>query len=331
MFVTFFDTCMVSLTAIFVWRVSPWIVVFPWLTIASLDGTYLTSALNKVPDGAWFTLMLACILAMLLILWRFGKEQQWAAEAEDRHPTSHFITLRGDGQVQLNQKFGGGVMTPIRGFGIFFDKAGETTPIVFSQFAIKLVAMPEVSVFFHLRPLETPSVAPEDRYTVSRLGIPHTYRVVCRHGFNDEVVTPDLASVIYDQVRSAITLRKKKGEKSEELEPKGEPNSQQSHVVEITDPTEDLDNINSVKKEMSSSAEEKTSKELELNMLEQAYEHQVLYIIGKEQMKVKPKNGLVRALFLHLFLWIRDNTRTKIANLRVPMDRIIEVGFVKVV
>ncbi|KAI9653659.1 MAG: hypothetical protein M1821_007006 [Bathelium mastoideum] len=333
MFVTFFDTCMVSLTAIFVWRVSPWLVFLPWLTIASLDGTYLSSALNKVPDGAWFTLTLAFILAMLLILWRFGKEQQWAAEAEDRFPTSHFVKLRGDGQVQLVQKFGGRVMSPIQGFGIFFDKAGETTPIVFSQFAIKLVAMPEVSVFFHLRPLETPSVAPEDRYTVSRLGIPHTYRVVCRHGFNDEVITPDLASVIYEQLRMAVITREKDYDPRTQVEFKSETAPASSDVAEVVSPMAQLDTIETARKEKetSSSTEAKTAKSLELNMLEQAYEHQVLYIIGKEQMKVKPKTGLIRAAFLHLFLFIRENTRTKIANLRVPMDRIIEVGFVKMV
>ncbi|KAF2234202.1 potassium transporter [Viridothelium virens] len=329
MFVTFFDTCMVSLTAIFVWRISPWIVFFVWLVIASLDGTYLSSALTKVPDGAWFTLTLAFILAMLLILWRFGKEQQWAAEAEDRHPTSHFVTPRGDGQVQLVQKYGGRVMSPIQGFGIFFDKAGETTPIVFSQFAMKLVAMPEVSVFFHLRPLETPSVAPEDRYTVSRLSIPNTYRVVCRHGFNDEVITPDLASVIYEQVRIAIVTRKSKRDQRSQHESGPEPVLPGSHGVVVVNSTEEPDSINLTKKEVSSSTEEKTARDLELNMVEQAYEHQVLYIIGKEQMKVKPKTGLFRALLLHLFLWLRENTRTKIANLRVPMDRVIEVGFVK--
>jgi KUP system potassium uptake protein len=32
---------------------------------------------------------------------------------------------------------------------------------------------------------------------------------------------------------------------------------------------------------------------------------------------------------LNMFLWMRENTRTKIANLRVPINKIVEVGFVK--
>jgi K+ transporter len=59
----------------FVWRLSPFIVFLPWLTIALMDGTFLSSALTKVPDGAWFTLTLAIVLGAIFMLWRFGKEQ----------------------------------------------------------------------------------------------------------------------------------------------------------------------------------------------------------------------------------------------------------------
>ncbi|KAK5256307.1 hypothetical protein LTR40_010435, partial [Exophiala xenobiotica] len=105
MFVTFFDTCMVSLTAIFVWRFSPYLIFFPWLIIACMDATFLSSALTKVPDGAWFTITLAFILASIFLLWRFGKEQQWFAEAEDRFPTSHFVQIGRDNQLQLSKRF----------------------------------------------------------------------------------------------------------------------------------------------------------------------------------------------------------------------------------
>jgi KUP system potassium uptake protein len=89
MFVTFFDTCMTTLVALIVWRVPPYLVILPWLFFASIDGLYLSSALTKVPDGAWFTLTVAGILATIFLLWRFGKENQWRAEAEDRFAPSH--------------------------------------------------------------------------------------------------------------------------------------------------------------------------------------------------------------------------------------------------
>ena len=376
MFVTFFDTCMVSLAAMFVWRISPYYIFFPWLTIACLDGTFLSAALVKVPDGAWFTITLASVLAASFILWRFGKENQWAAEAADRFPTSHFVKKMDDGQLRLVDKFGGGNLSRIKGFGIYFDKAGETTPIVFSQFVIKLIAAPEVMVFFHLRPLETPTVAPENRYTISRLAIPNCYRLIVRHGYMDEVVTPDLAAIIYEQVRNYVVTRgRNRGAmnpvtgsdpiheeavrkriaaalpppvETDAMKAKKDAEAQAEAEAKPAEESSSQDESNTTSQEQETNqfytpptmngknrapppqvgSTDTTEIDIELAKLEEAYAHQVLYIIGKEEMHVK-KTGIFRKVLLEIFLWIRSNTRTKIANLRVPTDRVIEVGFVK--
>ncbi|KAL9115655.1 MAG: hypothetical protein Q9227_000023 [Pyrenula ochraceoflavens] len=301
--------------SIFVWRFSPYVVFLPWLTIACLDGTFFSSALTKVPDGAWFTLTLAAILAAVFLLWRFGKEQQWFAEAEDRFPTKHFIrTNQENGQLCLAEKYDGTPLGSIKQFGIFFDKAGETTPIVFSQFALKINALPDVMVFFHLRPLETPSVAPEERHAVSRLAIPGCYRLVVRYGYNDEVITPDLAGVIYEQIRAFI-LRAEKG-KQPALLPNGD-------ITELMD-------AESAPPPVDEKADEADGwRGEELAILDRAFSRTVLYVIGKEHMRIKPETNLLRKTVLRIFLWIRDNTRTKMANLNVPGERIVEVGFLK--
>ncbi|KAL5117267.1 hypothetical protein ACEQ8H_004826 [Pleosporales sp. CAS-2024a] len=306
MFVTFFDTCMVTLVAILVWRIKPYYVFFPWLFIALMDGTFLSSALLKVPEGAWFTLALATILACVFILWRFGKEQQWFAEAEDRFPTTHFVKINEHGDLQLNEKFGGKVLSRAQGLGIFFDKAGETTPIIYSQFIRKLVTTPEVVVFFHLRPLDQPSVAPDARYSVTRLAMPNSYRLVVRHGYMDEVITPDLAALICEQIRQHIVTRA--------LDRNGDKSGTSAVVSDSAD---------------SIRAPSIGSTASRLEALERAFNHEVLYIIGKEQMKVKNGTNFVRRALLSTFLFLRDNTRAKIASLKVPMDKVIEIGFVK--
>jgi KUP system potassium uptake protein len=322
MFVTFFDTCMVSLAAMFVWRISPFIVFLPWLTIACLDGAYLSSALTKVPAGAWFTITLATVLASALLLWRFGKEQQWFAEAEDRFPTSHFVETAADGQMRLTDRYDGAPLSTTRGFGIFFDKAGETTPIVFSQFVLKLTAMPEVSVFFHLRPLETPSVSAENRHTVSRLAIPNCYRLVVRYGYNDEIITPNLASVIVAQIRIYLLESQQSAIVPSERSSDPPPTSTNENQASTEDQI-----ITSRSAEMNVTGEQRYLSELA--KLEDAYTHKVLYIIGKEQMKLKEGTNYAKKALLWAFLWIRDNTRNKIANLKVPTDKVIEVGFLK--
>ncbi|KOC12600.1 hypothetical protein AFLA70_150g002100 [Aspergillus flavus AF70] len=319
MFVTFFDTCMVSLAAMFVWRISPFIVLFPWLIVACLDGAYLSSSLMKVPTGAWFTIALATVLAILFLIWRFGKEQQWFAEAEDRFPTSHFVSKDPDGQIRLTDRYGSTPLSITKGLGIFFDKAGETTPIVFSQFILKLTTMPAVIIFFHLRPIETPSVPAEDRYTVSRLAIPNCYRLVVRYGYNDEIITPDLANTITQQVRRYLITR----------------SCDQADPSTCTpDTMTNKSHTSSVKRSTTSATGESSMVDggrydISLTKLEDAYNHGVIYITGKEQMRIKKSKNYFRRIVLWIFLWIRENTRAKIASLGLATEKVIEVGFLK--
>ncbi|EMC95812.1 hypothetical protein BAUCODRAFT_34580 [Baudoinia panamericana UAMH 10762] len=335
MFVTFFDTCMVTLVALIVWRINPFFVVLPFLTIICMDGAFLSSSLTKVPDGAWFTITLAAVLAAILILWRFGKEQQWTAEAEDRKPMPSFVRIDEEGVPRLvgqNGEKGGEPVSINRGFGIFFDKGGINTPMAFSQFIHKLVSAPEVVVFFHLRPLEYPTVAAEDRFVVSQLKFPNAYRVVCRHGFMDEVVTSDLASIIYGQIRQYVLDKNRPpiaplpGARAPSLERDADLKADGD-----ADGDADMGNLDVEKasQKAASSATMEDAGTITLAQLQAAYEHRVLYIIGKEEMHVRKGSPIWRLLLLKTFLFLRDNTRTKMANLKVPTDRLVEIGFLK--
>ncbi|KAL2810335.1 potassium transporter-domain-containing protein [Aspergillus granulosus] len=316
MFVTFFDTCMVSLAGMFVWRISPAFIVLPFLAIASLDGSYLSSSLTKVPTGAWVTIVIATVLAIVFLLWRYGKEQQWFAEAEDRFPTSHFVTRVHDsnpdsnsgGGLRLSDRFGGTALGSMKGLTIFFDKAGETTPIVFSQFLLKFTVLPEVIVFLHLRPLEVPSVPVEERFTVSRLAIPNAYRLVVRYGYNDEIIGEKLAYVVAGHIQIYLEQRALGG----------------VPVPEVQVPVED-----EIQSSGLSSATSQGGTESALERLERAYAHNVVYIMGKEQMRVRAETNIFRRVVLWIFLWIRDNTRGKMSSLALPVDKVIEVGFLK--
>lgn len=287
-FVTSITTCMVSLVAILVWRINFLIVVFFFLVFGGLDGAYLTSALNKVPKGAWFTLMLASVLSCIFILWRFGKVQQWAAEGEDRFQPSHLLTSTKDGGAKLTAAYGGGIISRANGIGIFFDKVGNSTvPIVFTQFVRKFSARPEIIVFFHLHPLPTPSIPESERYVIQRTSIPGCYRFTVRHGYMDSILSADLGRLIIEQLILCITP----------------------------------DNASDA-----SSVEPSPAVQEELDTINRAAATQLVYIMGKEQMKIKKGTNIVRRVLLMMFLWIRENSRTKMADMDIPTDNLVEVG-----
>ena len=189
------------------------------------------------------------------------------------------------------------------------------TPTVFAQFLTKFMVSPQVMVFFHLRPLSVPSVTTEDRYTVASMSIPNCYRLIVRHGYTDEVITEDFAVLVYDQVRKYIT-------DSSRLY---RPSPFQAGQAKATGRSGSSSSVSE------SPEEPKPEEEMEakLKSLDEAFQTQVLCIVGKEQMRIRASSGLWRRVTLHAFLWLRENTRSKMAAMNIPTDKLVEVGFVK--
>ena len=237
--------------------------------------------------------MLAAILSSIFVLWRFGKEQQWSAEGEDRFQPSHLLTASTNGEAKLTSAFGGGVVSKVNGVGIFFDKVGDMVPIVFTQFVRKFSARPEIIVFLHMRPLSTPSIPEAERYVVTRTSIPGCYRMTIRHGYTDDIVSPDMGRMIVEHLILFITR----------------------------------DTASSTSS--ASSVEHSPEVQAELKFINKAAEAQMVYVMGKEQMKIKKGTNIVRRILLMTFLWIRENSRTKMADMNIPFDNLVEVGFVK--
>ncbi|KAI9739387.1 MAG: hypothetical protein M1818_005075 [Claussenomyces sp. TS43310] len=293
--VTFLTTCMVSLVAMLVWRINFMIVIFFFLVFAAFDGAYLSSALTKVPKGAWLTLAIAVVLSCIFILWRFGKESQWSAEAEDRLQPSECILTDSTESLKLTSVYGGAGISRVNGVGIFFDKIGDKIPVVFTQFVRKFSACPKITIFFHMRPLPIPSVPETERYIITRTTIPSCYRFIIRHGYTEHIVTPNLGQLIVEHLVLYITRDR------EALREDGSASSKE-HTPEVR---------------------------REIDVLEKAYATQVVYIMGKEQMKIKDGTNIVRRMLLTVFLWFREYSRTKMADMNIPIDQMVEMGFVK--
>ena len=329
---------MVSLVALIVWRLPFWIVLCGFLIFATLDGIYLTSAMTKVPDGAWFTLCLAVILSSIFVLWRFGKENQWHAEAEDRVPPSHILAevppnAEKDEQLptlRLAAGMGGAPITHLNGIGVFFDKTGSAngTPTVFIHFLEKFQATNAVVVFFHIRPISAPTVAPEDRFTISRCfplassssTLRHMYRVTIHHGYMDNVLTNDLGLLLYENLRNFIIH-----EGAEELDPG-------NHIANtLLDPSSPSSSSSTTPSPVT---ERQEIVRQSLDFLQAAFEDQVVFVVGKEQMRIGEANnpqGWVRRIALAAFLWLRSNTGSKVANMDLDVRKLVEVGFVKII
>lgn len=55
---------------------------------------------------------------------------------------------------------------------------------------------------------------------------------------------------------------------------------------------------------------------------------QIVYIVGKERLKVDAKD-LLRKLILETYVWLNDLSRSNITDIDFPVDKLIEVGVTK--
>ena len=182
-------------------------------------------------------------------------------------------------------------------------------PTVYEEFLRKFEARAEVEVFLHFRGLIIPHVSEEEKFSVARTSLPNCYRMVVRHGYNDAVVTENLGDLVYSELRKYIIQSgAQNAPATASLSSGAEPSATNSAGTSADD--------------------QKVAKRLEV--LDQAYAAQTVYIVGKEQLRLlRTTNNIFKWTILHMFLWIRDNTRAKVASMKIPVEKLVEVGFVK--
>jgi len=197
----------------------------------------------------------------------------------------------------------------VLGISIFFDKAGNMIPTVYEEFLRKFEARADVEVFLHFRGLAIPHVSEEEKFSIARTSLPNCYRIVVRHGYNDVVVTENLGELVYSELRKYII-------------------QSSAHKAPAIASVSWSDEPSAANSASSTANDRKVAKGLEV--LDQAYAAQTVYIVGKEQLRLlKTTNNIFKRAVLNVFLWIRDNTRAKVASMKIPVDKLVEVGFVK--
>jgi KUP system potassium uptake protein len=177
---------MVSITSIVVWDVHPVFVLLGFLVFGSLDGLFLSSALAKIPQGAWLTLVLAAVLSIFFLVWRYGKEQQWKAESQGRKSLSELVVAGADRKYYVKRKReheevevelelanikgksnilfgsslrGSSTTHAFTGVGLFFDKVGELSPMVYTCFIRKFQVLHELTIFVNMLQTVRPYVS----------------------------------------------------------------------------------------------------------------------------------------------------------------------------
>ncbi|EEP76314.1 predicted protein [Uncinocarpus reesii 1704] len=178
------------------------------------------------------------------------------------------------------------------GIGVFLIEPNSRSPPVFDHFIKKFEATHAVSILLQIKPLLKYSVPIRDRFTLTATNITGLHRVTLRYGYGDTLSWDSFEETLIDELG-------------------------------LNHPNEDPESEGYTATDTSSIPLARPS--------QFASPKPITYIVGKDKLYVKKDSGFVRRIFLSVFIYLKGHEKTKLSRLKVPVDRLVEVGFSKAI
>lgn len=176
MTVMFITSFLMALVLIFVWQKNILLAVAFLLFFGFIEGVYLSSALIKVPQGGWISLVLSVIFMVIMFVWQYGTRKKYNFDLHNKVPLRWLLGLGPNLGV---------VRVP--GIGLIYSELVTGVPAIFSHFVTNLPAFHSVLVFICVKYVPVPYVSQEERFLIGRV-CPRPYRMyrcIVRYGYKD--------------------------------------------------------------------------------------------------------------------------------------------------
>ncbi|KKZ66004.1 hypothetical protein EMCG_08226 [[Emmonsia] crescens] len=334
--VGFITTWLVALVSTIIWNVHVAIVMPIFLFFVSIDGLFVSSALYKVPSGGWFTIAMAAILSSTLLTWNYGEECQLEADRDDSSLSRARVFADTNGTLFIRQGDKHLAVKIIRGIGIFLVETDSNSPPVFDHFLRKFEASHEITVLLHINHIPRYHVLPKDRFRISKTAIRGVYRVTLRLGYGDTIYWNSFEQSLIDELEILIsnsattTPSNVDNDNDSDLgfhQDKPLQLSSHSHSTPLPAPSSSGGIPMSTMPTHTKGHHQQ--KQLTPPDLKSITQKPITYIIGRDKLFIKEESNFVRRAMLTVFVAVKNQQRTKLSQLKVPVDRLVEIGFSK--
>ncbi|XP_057482190.1 potassium transporter 4 isoform X4 [Actinidia eriantha] len=351
--VMFITTFLMALVLVFVWQRSILVAAAFLLVFGFIEGVYLSSALMKVPQGGWVSLVLSFIFMVIMYVWHYGTRKKYNFDLHNKVPLRWLLGL--------GPSLG---IVRVPGIGLVYSELATGVPAIFSHFVTNLPAFHTLLVFVCVKSVPVPYVSPEERFLIGRI-CPRPYRMyrcIIRYGYKDiqrddgdfenqliqsiaefiqmEAVEPTLSSsdsASFDGRMAVISTRSFQSSSClivSEQEDFGASNSMQSSKsLTLQSLRSSYDNESPqmrrrpVRFQLPPNPGMDPSVREELLDLIHAKEAGVAYIMGHSYVKARRSSSFLKKLVIDIgYSFLRKNCRGPAVALNIPHISLIEVG-----
>ncbi|ODH49554.1 potassium uptake protein [Paracoccidioides brasiliensis] len=337
--VGFITTWLVALVSTIIWNVHVAIVMPIFLFFVFIDGLFVSSALYKVPSGGWFTIVVAVILSSILLIWNYGEECQLEADRDDSSLSRSRVFANEDGMLFIRQGDKHLAVKIIRGIGIFLVETSLNSNPVFDHFLRKFEASHEITVLLHINHIPKYHIRPKDRFRISDTGIRSLYRVTLHLGYGDTLfwhsfeqsLIHELGVLISNTPTSTPTSTPTRTDRDTYIDPsQGKPLRRPSLSLPDASSSGDIP-MSTILSHTKHHNHKHQHHQITPADLESIAEKPMTYIIGRDKLYIKEESNFVRRAMLVVFVAVKNQQRTKLSRLKVPVDRLVEIGFSKAI
>ncbi|KAI8564958.1 hypothetical protein RHMOL_Rhmol03G0223500 [Rhododendron molle] len=167
-------TCLTTLVMLVIWDTNFLLVCaffFPYILI---EGAYMTSLLNKIPQGGWVPFAISAVFLVVMFSWTYGRSKKSLYEEERK------MSLTEIGQMLSTTNL---YRPP--GFCFFCTDLVNGIPPIVRRYIQHTNSVREIMVIITVRTLPIKSVLPEERLVVGKLGPDGVYRCLVQFGYKD--------------------------------------------------------------------------------------------------------------------------------------------------
>lgn len=361
-------TCLTSLVIIICWNKPPIIALCFLLFFGSVELLYFSASLTKFREGAWFPILLALVLMIIMFLWHYATIKKYEYDLHNK------VSL--EWLLALGPSLG---IARVPGIGLVFSDLTTGIPANFSRFVTNLPAYHRILVFVCVKSVPVPHVTAAERYLIGRVGpaAHRSYRCIVRYGYRDvhqdvdsfetELVQRLTEFIQYDWFRtrgSNMSIEDDGSNSNESSSHRltvigtigfsnqlgyGTDHSLQpasvsvgfSTVQSVTDVIE-MEPVGAAERRVrfaiDDDAESDTRSEVGVQMQEEledlhaAQESGIAFILGHSHVKAKQGSSVLKRLALNYgYNFLRSNCRGPDVTLKVPPVSLLEVGMVYIV
>lgn len=173
-----------------VWGWSFWKAILPVALFVLIESSYVAGSLSKFMDGAWFPLVVAIGLWIIMKTWTDGRAVLFQAMQRGRLPVQHLIDeIRKDRIIR------------VPGAAVFMSASADGLPLALLHHLKHNKALHKQVILLTVRFEDTPYVRDETRHDVEQF-CDEFYRVVLRYGFSESPeVFDDLIQALEDKTK----------------------------------------------------------------------------------------------------------------------------------